>query len=996
MKKKWICTILVLLCCLAACQGKTYPDETLHLVVTEETIEKLEQYPNLKEVDLSGSTCYEAIAKYMAEHPQVKVIYTVNMGGSTIHSTMQNLTLLPGSFDYETLKTNLKYLPDLKKLTLPNTDLDKAQLDALRAACPQLELVYTVKFSGVEAGNGVTKVDISYATPENLEEVIAKLELVPELTHAKLSGPEGSALSREDVKRLQEKFPHILFDYSFELFGQTVSTAQERIEFVKADIGNEGVAQLKEALELLQGCTYLLLDDCGLDDEVAAALRSEYAGTTKVVWRVFHRYDTGLVRSWLTDTDTLRAVYHVDDTNSHLFRYLTEVKYVDLGHNLTMHDLSFLSYMPNLEIAILSGSEISDLSPLAGSKKLEFLELGWCGWLKDISPLAGCESLAYLNLSHTSVKDLSPLDGLPLKQLHYVNSGNKAGFTEATWQGIQQKHPDCWITYSPLKDGNANPYGTGWRYTKDGKYTDIYRKVRDVFNYDQIDQDIANGKDNNTTTEQPTTPPVEVQGPTYTPPTGDAAVEKLDLVVTADSISQLEKYPILKEVNLTGSTCYGAIAAYMAKHPQVKVTYTVGFGGSGVAKNSLQDLTLSQGNYTFEKLLTNLQYMTSLKSVTLPATDLTATQLTQLRQTYPEMKICYTLSTQAAQLSTEVSSVDLSDMRPEQVADMALQLAQYPNIVYVELMDAAGSSALSIADVKTLQDANPGVIFHYSFTLGGKTVSTTDARIEYKGATLDSIGQQNLRDALDILDSCNYFLLDNNTAAINNVTMASIRDAYPHIKIVWRIYHDSINTYDFTLKKLWKDSLLTDTEVLRAVYGVDDTNSSVFKYLTDVKYVDLGHDTQMHDLSFFNYMPNLEIVILSGSEIMDLSPLANHEKLEFLEVAWCGWLKDISPLASCPNLKYLNLSHTRVKDLSPLKDLPLELLKFVNSGSLVGFTAETWNTVQEQHPGCWITWEPLSDSVADPYATGWRTKKAGGYTYAYRRARDVFGYDFMG
>ena len=42
-----------------------------------------------------------------------------------------------------------------------------------------------------------------------------------------------------------------------------------------------------------------------------------------------------------------------------------------------------------------------------------------------------------------------------------------------------------------MNDNSASPYGKGWRYTEEGGYTPIYRKVRDVFGYDEIDKILA-------------------------------------------------------------------------------------------------------------------------------------------------------------------------------------------------------------------------------------------------------------------------------------------------------------------------------------------------------------------------------------------------------------------------------------------------------------------------------------------------------------------------
>ena len=87
-------------------------------------------------------------------------------------------------------------------------------------------------------------------------------------------------------------------------------------------------------------------------------------------------------------------------------------------------------------------------------------------------------------MGQTNVKDLTSLKDLKLLMLSHVTSGKK-GITAADWQVFQTQHPDCWIT-SYHKDGY--PYSTGWRFKTSGGYTDIYRKARDVFGYDEIDK----------------------------------------------------------------------------------------------------------------------------------------------------------------------------------------------------------------------------------------------------------------------------------------------------------------------------------------------------------------------------------------------------------------------------------------------------------------------------------------------------------------------------
>ena len=491
MKKTLLLCLLAALLLLVGCQQEdapavtTDPPETdppveqLTLVVTEDTISQLEAYPALKRLDLTGSTCYAAIAEYMEKHPNVEVTYSVQLGTAKAGSSDTALVLDPGACDYGTLSENLKYLPKVESVSMPRTTFSAEEIVALEGLYPQIAWDYTLILLGQELTSETTEVNLSVLEPQRVEEAAEKLGLFPNITNVELMDAYGqSGLSQEQVKTLQDGAPNAMFHYTFTLFGKTVSTTDERIEFVKEDIGNEGEEELRKALDILQGCSYLLLDDCGFDNEVLAQVREDYP-RTEVVWRI-HVWQ----RSWLTDTDTIRAVYHVDDYNCEPFKYCTKTKYIDMGHNEELTDISFIAHMPDLEIVILSGSPISDLSPFADHTKLIFLELAYCGNIKDVTPLKGCTSLAHINLSYTKVVDISALYELPLEQLCAV----KSKIQWSSWEDIMELHPNCTVRY----DG-SQPYGTGWRYKPNGAYTDIYARVREVFNLDEVDKLIAAG-----------------------------------------------------------------------------------------------------------------------------------------------------------------------------------------------------------------------------------------------------------------------------------------------------------------------------------------------------------------------------------------------------------------------------------------------------------------------------------------------------------------------
>ena len=478
--KKGICVRLLLLMCvmlLAAC-GKPgdpvqtespVPDvEEVTLVVTEQTIHQLEDYPNLKKADLSGSTCYAQIADYAKEHPQVEVIYTIDLGASQPNADVETLTL--ESFDYDLLLEKLRYFPRLRELNLPGMELTFQQLQELRLTYPELSLRYTVALLGQEISSEAIEADLSAMTSENVEEAAAALPLLPNLRTVKLSDEEGnSALSVEEVHTLQESAPEVMLDYTFDLFGQRISTMDERVEFHSKKIGDSREPELRQALDIMKGCKYLLLEHCYFSDEVLAQLREDYRDQTKIVWRIYF----AKAGSCLTDRTVLRYVYNVTNSTVKQLKYCEDVEYIDFGHNEILSDWSWVSNMPRLKAIIASGSIIKDLTPFENCKELEFLELSNCGLVTDLSPLSGCDSLKRLNISYTHVEDLSPLDKLPLECFVYV----KPRASQEELDRFGEVHPECLTQYE------GNEYGTPWRYEENGDPTPYYAKLQEVFHY---------------------------------------------------------------------------------------------------------------------------------------------------------------------------------------------------------------------------------------------------------------------------------------------------------------------------------------------------------------------------------------------------------------------------------------------------------------------------------------------------------------------------------
>ena len=441
---------------------------------------KLDVYSNLQTLDLRGSNCYAAIESYIASHPQVKVTYDVEVAGTRYAPDVESLTLEDGSFEVKELVTVLKHLPKLTALELPKTTLTIGQVNSICEANPNLAVSYTVELLGQEVGPEMSEIDLSGLMPAEVEETLMlKLQLLTGLTNIQLMKADGTSnYAPADVKLMMDQLPDVAMNYSFDLFGKTITTADERVEFKDWDIYNEGVPQIRAALDILPNCTYFLLDNCGIDNEIMAQLRDDYPNT-KVVWRVFW----GSKHHVLTDTEMIVA-NKVKSESVYVLKYCTEVKYLDLGHSEGLKNIEFVRYMPNLVILILSDCRITDLSPVENCKNLEMIEIVKAYTITDVSPLANCPKLKGINMSGVKkIKDITSLYGLKDMKRLYIGG---TGVSEEMYEEACEAMPDCWISNKLYhSSGVWMNYAVGWRLDKGGTWSQWYLDMREIFRYEE-------------------------------------------------------------------------------------------------------------------------------------------------------------------------------------------------------------------------------------------------------------------------------------------------------------------------------------------------------------------------------------------------------------------------------------------------------------------------------------------------------------------------------
>ncbi|MBQ8076085.1 MAG: hypothetical protein IJ237_08885 [Oscillospiraceae bacterium] len=312
-----------------------------------------------------------------------------------------------------------------------------------------------------------------------------------------------------------------------------------------------------------------------------------------------------------------------------------------------------------------------------------------------------------------------------------------------------------------------------------------------------------------------------------------------------------------------------------------------------------------------------------------------------------------TLVVQELEVSPEDDFLDLTGLTSSEVPAAIDVIRQLPLLDTVELGNDT-LSKLTWEEISALQEAAPNAEFLYSFTLYGKTFTLSDETMDLNHIPIDDNGAL-VRQVIGCMPHLQ--VLDMDTCGVDNEHMARLRDAFPNIKVIWRIWFGTNYTVRTDVKKILAS--------MPSVGGdLTPENTRTLKYCTEVKYLDVGHNEILRDISFAAYMPDLEVAIFAMLNFTDLTPLANCTKLEYLEIQ-TNKIADLSPLKNLTGLHHLNLGfNTDIHDLSPLYGLTnLERLWI---GKFTSIPQAQVDEMQRLVPNCVIDVE-----ATDPHA-GWR------------------------
>ena len=298
-------------------------------------------------------------------------------------------------------------------------------------------------------------------------------------------GAAKPALSAEKTERLN-------------LYGVDFSLEDEELDLSYIKIG-DGWRDVLKIAERMPNLKRLVMDSCGVRNEDMAVIRDALP-ETEVVWRI----NFGLQYTARTDATRILASSpsiggNVTNHDLEKFKYFTKLRFLDIGHNEDITDLSFVRYLPDLEVLIIAMNPLGDLTPLADCENLEYLELFY-SMTDDLSPLAGLKNLKHLNVGHCPyLTDISPIYNLDLERF-YLGAFASCPVPPEQVDHYRELHPECevdnelwessegaWRRAACLEGEELEWYMQQPYYSEERKlYAPRYALLRDQMGYDGL------------------------------------------------------------------------------------------------------------------------------------------------------------------------------------------------------------------------------------------------------------------------------------------------------------------------------------------------------------------------------------------------------------------------------------------------------------------------------------------------------------------------------
>ena len=378
--------------------------------------------------------------------------------------------------------------------------------------------------------------------------------------------------------------------------------------------------------------------------------------------------------------------------------------------------------------------------------------------------------------------------------------------------------------------------------------------------------------------------------------------------------------------------------------------------GSLVITPETDAVDLEEAGASIEDLMRASDRLGGVKNIALGVTGATPEQLEAVQNAFSNAEVSWKADVLGATVESTAEELDLTGATDDDVAGLLKALSVLPEVKTLLLAPEGGLTTLSYESLAALAAAAPEAELRCRFDLFGQTADWTTEALRYTDTSIGDEGIETFRSALPYLPALKLLRLEN-CGITDYDAMDALRSDFPDKGVVWSI---SIEGYTFMT-----DTTLINDGDTNLLY---DGNVHLLTYMHDVLYLDIGHNHHLTNIEFARSFPKLQVVILTLTNIADISPLENCPDLEFVECHSCQ-IGDLSPLADKVNLRYLNIANLpNLRDLSPLYGLKdLELVRICGS-TYTHITQDDVDVLKEKLPGTYV-----SDYGGDPNSSGqWR------------------------
>ena len=348
------------------------------------------------------------------------------------------------------------------------------------------------------------------------------------------------------------------------------------------------------------------------------------------------------------------------------------------------------------------------------------------------------------------------------------------------------------------------------------------------------------------------------------------------------------------------------------------------------------EVSLSDHGYQdLDTLITKLSYMPDVKTVTFGENHITHEDKILLGGEFPGVnfevveiyKIC------GKDIAADVTYIDISDCVLD--ANILDELALFKKLEQVDLHN----QPLAWEDRVAFAVAYPMVKFGWVVDYGDKEYdSTTTTEIDLSRKRLYEKDLQTLKELTWQIRGLEKLIVCD--CGLSNETLGEFRKEIPAVNLVWRL-------------SMGKWRLRTDQvtfSVLIYKYDYERLRSKdiqVLKYCTDLKCLDLGHQSIVDISVIGEYLSDLRLLIMADNWINDLAPLSKCKHLHYLEL-FVNNITDISPLGELHELVDVNISYNRrLSDITPLLNSPMMERVWLESTSV---SAESFDLLEATYP----------------------------------------------